>query len=333
MVFWLVRFQSAASQNTTCVHIADYPQAAQLLKFDFADIIFHLNMDVIKSTTCCFRDFDIGSILRPTPIKPESVHRIGESQEGPSQALPIHSLHTPDLAALQGSQGIATSLSVLQNNLQSHGWQHTDGASQQSGPGLNGAATILGHSQQGSQQGHPPAQTQNDAALHADHITHPFDRSFGLSQQQLQKSQQGSQTWDSGSQQMPTASGSASQQHTRPPKRKLPFSNGLQPDLKRQSPGPAPADMPAQHSQSSDPVSSISAAQEQDRERSSASPFLSPQKSPVGHSKAQLMSPSLLLVSHHDSPASVKSPGQQELRVSTAAPLPSQRSPAVSMLH
>ena len=192
-----------------------------------------------------FRDFDIGSILRPTPIKPESVCRIRESQEGPSQTLPIHSLHTPDLAALQGSQGIATSLSVLQNNLQSHGWQHTDGASQQSGPGLNGAAPILGHSQQGSQEGHPPAQTQNGAASHADHITHPFDRSFGLSQQQLQQSQQGSQTWDSGSQQMPTASGSASQQYTRPPKRKLPFSTGLQPDLKRQSPGPAPVELPA----------------------------------------------------------------------------------------
>ncbi|KAL0054150.1 hypothetical protein WJX82_004523 [Trebouxia sp. C0006] len=102
------------------------------------------------------RDFDIGSILRPTPIKPESVRRIGESQEGPSQALPIHSLHTPDLAALQGSQGIATSLSVLQNNLQTHGWQHTDGASQQSGPGLNGAAPMLGHSQQGSQEGQAP---------------------------------------------------------------------------------------------------------------------------------------------------------------------------------
>ena len=286
-------------------------------------------MNTIKSTTCCSRDFDIGSILRPTPIKPESVRRIGESQEGPSQALPIHSLHTPDLAALQGSQGIATSLSVLQNNLQTHSWQHMDGASQQSGPGLNGAAPMLGHSQQGSQEGQAPGQTQNGAGLHADHITHPFDRSFGLSQQQLQQSQQGSQTWDS---QMPTASGSASQQHTRPPKRKLPFSTGVQPDLKRQSPGPAPVELPAQHSQSSDPVSSISAAQEPDRERSSASAFVSPQKSPVGHSKAQLMSPSLLLVAHHDSPASVKSPGQQALHVSTA-PLPSQWSPAVSMLH
>ncbi|DBA99084.1 TPA: hypothetical protein ACH3X1_014218 [Trebouxia sp. C0004] len=279
------------------------------------------------------RDFDIGSILRPTPIKPESVRRIGDSQEGPSQALPIHSLHTPDLAALQGSQGIATSLSVLQNNLQTHGWQHADGASQQSGPGPNSAAPMLGHSQQGSQQGHVPAQPQNGAALHADHMTHPFDQSFGLSQHQLQQSQQGSQTWDSGSQPMPTASGSASQQHTRPPKRKLPFSTGLQPDLKRQSPGPAPAEMPAQHSQSSDPVSSTSAAHEPDRERSSASAFASPQKSPVGHSKAQLMSPSLLLVSHQDSPASVKSPGQQPLHASSAAPLPSQWSPAVSMLH
>ena len=290
-------------------------------------------MDLIKLTTCCSRDFDIGSILRPTPIKPESVRRIGDSQEGPSQALPIHSLHTPDLAALQGSQGIATSLSVLQNTLQTQGWQHADGASQQSVPGPTSAAPNLGPSQQGSQQGLPPAQAQNGAASHADHISHPFDRSFGLSQQQLQQSQQGSQTWDSGSEQVPTTSGSASQQRIRPPKRKLPFSTGLQPDIKRQSPGPAPAEMPAQHSQSSDPVPSTSAAQEPDRERSSASAFVSPQKSPVGHSKAQLMSPSLLLVSHHDSPADAKPLGQQGLHASTAAPLPSQWSPAVSMLH
>lgn len=256
-----------------------------------------------------------------------------------SQALPIHSLHTPDLAALQGSQGIATSLSVLQNNLQSHGWQHTDGASQQSGAGLNGVVSLLGQSQQGSQQPAPAldqTQAANGAAPHADHgISRPFDRSFGLSQQQ-QQSQQGSQSWDAGSQQVP--SGSGSQQQVRPPKRKLPFSVGLQPDLKRQSPGPDQADRPAQRSQSSDPPSSSAAAgipaAEPDIQRSALSAFVSPQQSPLGHSKPQAMSPSLLLVSHQDSPADMKLAGQPGSHAVTTAPSPSPWSSDISaMLH
>lgn len=255
------------------------------------------------------RDFDIGSILRPTPMKPESVRRIGESQEAASPALPIHSLHTPDLATLQGSQGMATSLSALQNNLHSQTWQqHAEEPSQQDGAGQRAAAPA-GPSQQGSQQSPAPVQSPDGAARHTEHAAEA-----GLAHQQ-QHSQQGLLSGDAGSQHAPSGSGQGnSQQQGRAPKRKLPFSVGLQPDAKRQSPGPDQAAVPMQSSQNSavpllQPLSAAQAApvpaNESDKIKASSG-FASPHKSPLYQSNVQLMSPSVLLLPQQESPSNGK---------------------------
>ena len=277
------------------------------------------------------RDFDIGSILRPTPIKAESVRRAGEPQEAVTQALPIHSLHTPDLAALQGSQGIATSLSVLHNDIQKHAWQHLDGASQQNGAGPHSAAPQLGTAQEDSQQ-EGATQTSNGArSQHGAHVSRPFDQRFGSSQQ---CSQQGSQSWDAGPQQIRTDSNAGSQQQARPSKRKLPFSMGIQPDAKRQSPGLDVVS--ASHQDSQDAAAEGVSV----RPKNGGSAFVLPQKSPVGHSKAQLMSPSLLLVAQQESPTSFSLSGQQTARSPGPVLLgphaqgnTSQWSPVSAMLH
>jgi len=54
-VLWLLGLQSAASQNSTCIHIADDPQAAQLLKLMFADPLFHPKLDIIKFKNLLFQ--------------------------------------------------------------------------------------------------------------------------------------------------------------------------------------------------------------------------------------------------------------------------------------
>lgn len=252
----------------------------------------------------CFRDFDIGSILRPTPVKAETVRRAGESQDAASQSLPIHSLHTPDLAALQGSQGMATSLSALQNDLQSHDWQHLDGASQQSQAGQNGSGRQTGQPQEGSQQAAAALHSSNgSAAQQSGHVSYPFDQRPASSQQQ---SQQGSQSWEAGLLQVPSEPNSGSQQQARLPKRKLPFSVGVQPAAKRQSPGPDGTNTFGQGSQGQ----SAAAQATSDRPKNGALALSSPHKSPAGHSKAQLMSPSLLLVAQQESPSHV--PAQQQ---------------------
>lgn len=272
-------------------------------------------------------------------MKAESVRMIGKSQEGASLALPIHSLCTPDLAALQGSQGIATSLSALHSNLQSHAWQHTDGASQQNGAGQNAPVPLAEQSQHSSQHSPARAHSPNATAPPADYVSRPFDRNFVLSQQH---SQQGSQNWDFASQQRPTGSDPSFKQQVQPPKRKLPFSLGLQPDTKRHSPGPDQIELPAQHCQSSQvPLPSVlitSAPAEINRLGTSVSAFASPQKSPLGPSTAQqLMSPSLLLVSHQDSPSHVNLAGQQGSHPVVSdgqTTLPNHWAPAVSaILH
>lgn len=51
----------------------------------------------------------------PWPAGDASQRRVGESQEPPSQSLPIPSLSGTDLAALHNSQGIGTSLSAFRN--------------------------------------------------------------------------------------------------------------------------------------------------------------------------------------------------------------------------
>ena len=217
------------------------------------------------------------------------MRRAGESQEAASQALPIHSLHTPDLAALQGSQGIATSLSALHNDIQNNAWQHLDGASQQNGARVHAAAQEAGHSQEATQQ---DGASNGGPAQQGAHVLRPFDQRFGSSQQ---SSQQGSQAWDTGS--LHIESNSNSQQQARLPKRKLPFSVGMQPQTKRQSSGPEPRSASQQCSQSG--------AAEIERPKHGASAFVSPQKSPAGHSKPRLTSPSLLLIAQQESPGSV----------------------------
>lgn len=230
--------------------------------------------------------------------------RIGESQEAASQSLPIHSLHTPDLAALQGSQGMATSLSALQNDLQNNEWQHLDGASQQSQAGQNGSGRQTGQLQEGSQQEAAALHSTNgSAAQQSGHVSYPFDQRPGSSQQQ---SQQGSQTWEAGLLQVPSELNSGSQQQARLPKRKLPFSVGVQSAAKRQSPGPDGTTAFSQGSQGQGAATQATS----DRPKNGASAHVSPHKSPVGHSKALLMSPSLLLVAQQESPLHV--PAQQE---------------------
>lgn len=246
------------------------------------------------------RDFDIGSILRPTPVKAETVRRAGESQDAASQSLPIHSLHTPDLAALQGSQGIGTSLSALRNDLQHNAWQQLDGASQQQHmAGHGGSGSQVGQPQEGSQQDGVALPSCNGVDMQQQqqpvHVSCPFDRRHDASQQQ---SQQDSQNWDVGLLQMPLDSGS--QQQARVPKRKLPFSVGVQPDVKRQSPGPdgAVIDHHNCHGQIAAPQAIPGGP------KAGSSAFVSPHKSPLGHSAAQLMSPSLLLaVAQQESPS------------------------------
>lgn len=227
--------------------------------------------------------------MRPTPVKAETVRRVGESQDAASQSLPIHSLHTPDLAALQGSQGIGTSLSALRNDLQHNSWQHLDGASQQHVAGQNGSGPQIGQPQEGSQQDAAAMQSCNGNDVpQAAHVSCPFDRPLESSQQQ--QSQQASQNWEMGLLQMPSDPGS--QQQARLPKRKLPFSVGVQPDVKRQSPGPDGA-VTLNHSSRAQTAASQATP---DRLKNGSLAFVSPNKSPLGQSKAQLMSPSLLLV-------------------------------------
>ena len=222
------------------------------------------------------------------------MRRAGESQDAASQSLPIHSLHTPDLAALQGSQGMATSLSALQNDLQNHDWQHLDGASQQSQAGRTGSGRQTGQPHESSQQAAAAMQSCNGgAAQQAVHVSFPFDTRPGSSQQQ---SQQGSQNWEAGLLQVPSESGS---QQARLPKRKLPFSVGVQPAVKRQSPGPDGAISLSSGSQRQTATSHAAS----DRPKNGALSFTSPHKSPAGYSKAQLMSPSLLLVAQQESPS------------------------------
>ena len=246
----------------------------------------------------CCRDFDIGSILRPTPIKAESGRRAGESQEAASQALPIHSLHTPDLAALQGSQGIATSLSAFQNDIQNHAWQHIDGASQQNGLaqdkiGQDGrVGPPIGQSQEGSGQDSAVQHPNGTATEHAAQVLRPFDQRYGLSQQH---SQQGSQNWEASSGQTPSDTQNSSQPQVRVPKRKLPFSVAVQHDAKRQSPGPDTAAASEHGQQSVDAGTQPS--------QNGALILASPDRSLLAPSKAQLMSPSLLLVAQQASPS------------------------------
>lgn len=240
--------------------------------------------------------------MRPTPVKAETVRRAGEAQGAASQSLPIHSLHTPDLAALQGSQGIGTSLSALRNDLQHNAWQQLDGASQQQHmAGNNGSGLQMGQPQEGSQQDAVALPSCNGVDMQrqqqqqAVHVSCPFDRQLDASQQQ---SQQDSQNWEVGLLQMPSDSGS--QQQARVPKRKLPFSVGIQPDVKRQSPGPdgAVIDHHNCHGQIAAPQAIPG------RPKSGSTAFISPSKSPVGQFKAHLMSPSLLLaVAQQESPS------------------------------
>ena len=221
--------------------------------------------------------------------------RAGESQDAASQSLPIHSLHTPDLAALQGSQGMATSLSALQNDLHNHNWQHLDGASQQSQAGHTGLERQIGQPQDSSQQAAATMQSCNGGALQQA-VSFPFDQRTGSSQQH---SQQGSQNWEAGLLKVPSESNSGSQQQARLPKRKLPFSVGVQPAVKRQSPGPDDAVTLSQGIR----VQTAATQAASDRPKNGTTAFASPHKSPAGHSTAQLMSPSLLLVAQQESPS------------------------------
>lgn len=144
------------------------------------------------------------------------------------------------------------------------------------------------------------------------HVNCRFDQRPGPSQQQ---SQQGSQR-EVGLLQMPSESNSGSQQQARLPKRKLPFSIGIQPDAKRQSPGPDSAINLDQscHGQTA------AAQGTPDRQRNVALAFVSPQKSPSGQSKAQLMSPSLLLVAQQESPSHLLAQ-QQSAHIQSSAPV------------
>lgn len=263
--------------------------------------------------------------------------RAGESQDAASQSLPIHSLHTPDLAALQGSQGMATSLSALQNDLHNHEWQHLDGASQQSQAGQNGSGRQTGQLQEGSQQAAAALHSSNgSAAQQAVHVSYPFDQRPSSSQQQ---SQQGSQSWEAGLLQASSESNSGSQQQARLPKRKLPFSVGVQPAAKRQSPGPDGINAFSQGSQGQSAATQATS----DRPQNGALALASPHKSPVGHSKAQIaVSPSLLLVAQQESPLHVPAE-QQSARTQSSVPVsvgPHTQSnathwppPASAMLH
>lgn len=192
---------------------------------------------------------------------------------------------------------MATSLSALQNNLHNHDWPHLDGASQQSQAGHTGSGRQIGQQQESSQQAAAAMQSCNGgAAKQAVHVSFPFDQRPGSSQQQ---SQQGSQNWEAGLLQVPSESNSGSQQQARLPKRKLPFSVGVQPAVKRQSPGPDGAVTLSQGSRGQTAATQATS----DRPKNGTLTFASPHKSPAGHSKAQLMSPSLLLVAQQESPS------------------------------
>ena len=192
---------------------------------------------------------------------------------------------------------MATSLSALQNDLHSHDWQHFDGASQQSQAGHTGAGRQLGQPQESNQQAAAAMQPCNGGAVQqAVHVSFPFDQRAGSSQQQ---SQQGSQNWEAGLLQVHSESDPGPQQQARLPKRKLPFSVSVQPAVKRQSPGPNGAVTLSQSSQSQTAVTQATS----DRPKNGTLAFASPHKSPARHPKAQLMSPSLLLVAQQESPS------------------------------
>lgn len=237
--------------------------------------------------------------------------RAGESQEPPMQSLPIHSLIGTDVAALQGSQGMATSLPAFQSTWPQQ--QHHDGApqhAQHSGPVTQSGQSPRMAPGTDCGQGTPPgqhragfaSQSQPEAAPAAAIAVSPQAHAHnGTFSQPLQPSQATLESWKAS---LPAeADGNMQsdvrlQQHYRPPKRKLPFSVGLAQGSKRHAPDALPKQPSAaqQAAVASDLVS--------DMARMSPSKFLSLHPSPLGQQKSQVLSPHVLSdMTHQASPA------------------------------